>query len=264
MRFSTAECEQFDRDGYVVREGAFDRAAVAEMRDAIEVVVADVIDRATRPDAGPEARMGDGRRLQFSSQTVIQWEWREGSQEVRLLEPCDHFSDRFSALWDDVRFTDPMRDIVGGDIAPFTSKLNLKRPVEGSQFPWHQDYPYWYVFTPEHAGDVATAMLFLDDATIDNGALRVLPGSHRNGPAPRDPDDPTRFLADPRLIDEDAAHVLEVPAGSVCFFNAYLLHRSSPNTSAAHRRALLFSFQPAGRPRMHALEWRPHLVEELP
>ena len=39
-----AEREQFDRDGYVVREGAFDAAALADMRETVEVVVADVIE----------------------------------------------------------------------------------------------------------------------------------------------------------------------------------------------------------------------------
>jgi hypothetical protein len=48
--------------------------------------------------------------------------------------------------------------------------LNLKRPREGSPFPWHQDRPSWYVRTPEHAHEVATAML----AVAGNGALRVL------------------------------------------------------------------------------------------
>lgn len=264
LRFTDDEREVFARDGYVVRAGAFDRASVAMLRETAESVIADVVGHATRPDAGPEARMADGRRLQFSSRTVIQWEWREGSQEVRLIEPCDHFDERFAALWEDPRFVEPMQDLVGDDPAPFTSKLNLKRPREGSEFPWHQDFPYWYVFTPEHAADVGTAMLFLDDATPDNGALRVLPGSHRAGPAPRDPHDVTRFLADGRRIDESREHVLDVTAGTVCFFGPFLLHRSSPNTSPAHRRALLFSFQPAGRPRMHTLEWRPHLVENLP
>ena len=48
---------------------------------------------------------------------------------------------------------------------------------EGSEYPWHQDYPYWYVRTPFHAHEIVNAMIFLDDSAADNGALRVLPGS---------------------------------------------------------------------------------------
>jgi ectoine hydroxylase len=157
-RLSAGERERYERDGYLVREDVFDAQTLVDLRITVESVIADVVEQARRPGAGPEARMADGRRLQFSSRTVIQWEWQDGSREVRLIEPCDHFDEQLHALWDDPRFVEPMRDLVGGEVAPFTSKLNLKRPREGSPFPWHQDYPYWYVFTPEHAGDVATVM----------------------------------------------------------------------------------------------------------
>jgi Phytanoyl-CoA dioxygenase (PhyH) len=265
VRLSADECDRYVIDGYVVREAAFSAAEVQALRDSCEAVIARVVAHARRPEGGPEATMADGRRLQFSSNTVIQWEWRNGSQEVRMIEPCTHLDAHLDALYDEPRFTDPARDVLGVDeLAPFTSKLNLKRPREGSEFPWHQDYPYWYVFTPEYAADTATVMLFLDDASAGNGALRVLPGSHARGPAPRDPNDPTKFLADPTLIDADQEVVLEVSAGTVCVFGPYLLHRSSPNTTDAHRRALLYSFQPAGRPRLHEHQWRPHLVDDLP
>jgi len=41
---------------------------------------------------------------------------------------------------------------------------------------------------------------------------------------------------------------LEVPAGTVAFFGAFLLHRSLPNRTDGDRRALLYSYQPAGQP----------------
>jgi hypothetical protein len=43
-----------------------------------------------------------------------------------------------------------------------------------------------------------------------------------------------------------------------------LVHRSSPNESGGDRRALLFSFQPFGRPQMHERPFRAELVEQLP
>jgi ectoine hydroxylase-related dioxygenase (phytanoyl-CoA dioxygenase family) len=45
---------------------------------------------------------------------------------------------------------------------------------------------------------------------------------------------------------------LEVPAGTAVFFNSFLVHRSQPNRSENDRRALLYSYQPAGNP--HARE----------
>jgi ectoine hydroxylase len=260
-----AERSRYARDGYLVRPGAFAAHEVEALRHVVEEVVARVVARATRPDGGPEMRLGDGHRIQFSSRSAIQWEWREGSGEVRLLEPFTHLDARLAALWDDPRFVAPMRDALGvRDVGPYTCKLNLKRPHEGSQFPWHQDFPYWWAFAGEGAHDIATAILFLDDTTRANGAIHVLPGSHRHGPAARDPNDPTEFLADPARIDTAGEVAVEAAAGSILFLPSLLLHRSSANRSDRQRRAILLSFQPAGRPRQVELTWRPERVRELP
>jgi ectoine hydroxylase-related dioxygenase (phytanoyl-CoA dioxygenase family) len=265
LDFSAAERDAYARDGYVVRTSVWDRDELEALRDLVEAVIGGVAAHAGRPGAGPQFTMADGHRMQFSSGTVIQWEWAEGSRAVRLIEPFTHLHPRFAALWEDARLTAPMRDALGVDaVAPYTCKLNLKRAREGSQFPWHQDYTYWYAFTPATAHEIATAILFLDDAGADNGALRVLAGSHRRGPAARDPADPTRFLADPARLDLSAERAVAVPAGSLLMFPALMVHRSSPNTSARQRRAILLSFQPGGRPRQRELEWHPERVEDLP
>ena len=173
--------------------------------------------------------------------------------------------DRFAALFEDARLTAPVTRALGvDDLGPFTSKLNLKRAVEGSEFPWHQDYPYWYVAVDRAAADVATAIVFLDDADEGNGAVRVVPGSQLGGPVRRNPSDPTGYLTDPAAIDASREVVVEVSAGSVLWFGAFLVHRSSPNPSGRHRRALLPSWQPAGRPRLHEVPYRPERVAELP
>ncbi len=264
-RMDAAEREHFEREGFLLREHVFGPDELEPLRDAVEEVAARVADRARRSGAGPEIRLADGHRLQLSSRSAIQWEWAEGSGEIRLVEPCDHLDPRLAALFADPRFVEPMRDALGcEDVALFTTKLNLKRPREGSEFPYHQDFPYWYVRIEEDARDVATAVLFLDDADASNGALRVLPGSHRLGPAPRDPEDPTRSLADPHKLDRSGEVVVEAPAGSVLFFGSLLVHRSEANRSTRPRRALLPSFQPAGRPRWHDTPLRPEWVERLP
>ena len=254
----------FGDAGYLVRESVLDESECAELRAAAEDVSSLVVTRAERAGAGPVAELADGHRIQFSSRTAIQWEWAAGSREIRLLEPCDHLDPRFAELFADERLVQPARGELGEDVALFTSKLNFKRATQGSEFPWHQDYPYWYVAVGTHAEDVVTAIVFLDDATAENGAFRVIPGSHRNGPVMRDPSDPTRFLTSPAAVDAGDAVVIEAPAGTVVWFGAFLVHCSSPNRTARHRRALLPSWQPAGRGRLHDSPYRPERVEELP
>jgi ectoine hydroxylase-related dioxygenase (phytanoyl-CoA dioxygenase family) len=58
---------------------------------------------------------------------------------------------------------------------------------------------------------------------------------------------------DPAKFDSDKLIPLEVSAGSVAFFGAFLVHRSLPNNSNEDRRALLYSYQPAGNPHLSKL-----------
>jgi ectoine hydroxylase-related dioxygenase (phytanoyl-CoA dioxygenase family) len=101
---------------------------------------------------------------------------------------------------------------------------------------------------------VATAIVYLDDTTLANGCLEVSPGSHRSGQLPNrtDADAFGAFEMDP-VANADLPRVpVELPAGSVVLFGAFLAHATGPNTTGTHRRALLYSYQPPGHP--HSIE----------
>jgi ectoine hydroxylase len=235
------------RDGYVLRSEVFAPAELAAIATVCEEVVAELV------------RDRQGHRLQagsyvfdpdFARDVIIKWEG--DSDVVHGIEPCAHLDARLHTWATDPRFLLPMQDFTG-DAAPelFTEKLNLKRAGHGGVNPLHQDYPYW-VGVAEEPADVATAMLFLDDATVDNACLRVVPGSHTSGVWDRRTDG-SEFLGNE--IDAAAypgveSVALECPAGSVVMFGSYLVHHSEPNRSERERRALLFSYQPAGRAHM--------------
>jgi len=82
---------------------------------------------------------------------------------------------------------------------------------------------------------VATAICLLDDFTTDNGATRVVPGSHRST------DWPSKKVSDPAFI-HPKQRIVTAPAGSVLLFNGHLLHSATRNRSGARRRTLQFSF----------------------
>ena len=116
----------FGEQGFVVRDAVFTLAEVEALQSAAEEVASAVTAHATREGAGPEAALGDGHRIQFSSRTAIQWEWADDSRAIRLLEPCSHLDARFAALFGDDRLLDTARAELGGEVAPFTSKLELQ------------------------------------------------------------------------------------------------------------------------------------------
>lgn len=125
-----------------------------------------------------------------------------------------------------------------GAVKCMQTMLFVKPPGKQGQA-WHQDERY----IPTRDRSLIGAWIAIDDATIDNGCLWVVPGSHRNGYL-----FPTKAHGQPDEYDSsDMAHnfddskaiPVEVKAGSVVFFNGYLLHKSLKNRSQIYRRALV-------------------------
>lgn len=104
---------------------------------------------------------------------------------------------------------------------------------------WHQDER----FIPTRDRSLVGAWIAVDDADIENGCLWVLPGSHRTGQLFETRDHGQPDLFDPTDesfgFDDAGAQPVEVSAGTVVFFNGYLLHRSLPNRSADRPRMAL-------------------------
>jgi len=174
--------------------------------------------------------------------------WEGDTDIVHGIEPFAHLDERMKVWAHDARFTEPMQAFVG-DPNPslFTEKLNLKRPGLGGINPMHQDYPYW-IGEAEDPARVATAMLFLDDATLENGCLQVAPGSHKNGQWRKrtDTDEFGSNEIDQKAYADVVMQPLPLRAGSMVMFGSLLVHSSEPNRSALQRRALLFSYAPHG------------------
>ncbi|MFF8605511.1 phytanoyl-CoA dioxygenase family protein [Streptomyces sp. NPDC015346] len=254
---------QLDR-GFVLLPRLLGPAETAALGEAAESVLSRVTDKA-RDGKADVAVWPDGHRLEKVDGTTVHWEPEARPPAVRSLSPVTHLDPALDALWTDDRITAPMRRIVGAErLGRFTCKLNFKRAGVGSEFRWHQDYPYWYCCAGPDARDVATAMVFLDDVTADNGALVIVPGSHRAGPAPRDRAEPTGLLVDAERTDVRGAVTVEAPAGSVLMFPGLVVHRSGPNRTAHDRRSLLLCFQPADRPELAGLPYRPERLTDLP
>lgn len=248
-------------DGYVVRRGEFRSGEVAAIAALCEELTADVVrDRAEhRFNAGSYVFDPD-----LSRYVIIKWE--DGTDVVHGLEPFAHLSPELDEWAHDRRFLDPMRDLTGHpEPMLFTEKLNLKRAGYGGPNPLHRDFPYWKPATPR-AAKIATSMLFLDDADRQNGCLWVLPGSHGQHRW-KGRTDGDAFLAneiDTTELGDLELTPLEVEAGSVVHFGAFLVHRSAPNTSDRDRRALSFSYQPPIEPCPTQLELLQELASTAP
>ncbi|HWA23767.1 MAG TPA: phytanoyl-CoA dioxygenase family protein [Caulobacterales bacterium] len=231
------------RDGYLVRPEAISPGECGKLADACELAVSTVLGEARRLKVQSGGYIQEYRpRLR----TLVKWEPHFPAL-IQGIEPCSHLSRVIAAFGADERLVAPCRAIANhDDLAPFTEKLNLKRAACGGSFALHQDYPYWAPVS-KAADRIATAMVCIDDCTQESGCLEVAPGSHREGVRTcKTGTGGADFEMDPRAFDTSRMKPLEVAAGSVIFFGAFLVHRSAPNRSSRDRRALLYSYQPAG------------------
>ena len=112
--------------------------------------------------------------------------------------------------------------------------------------PWSIKDGFHHVHAPAEILDHILAIrLHLDDCGPENGALRVLPGSHKNG---RMPDEAIEAF---RLTHHEV--ICSLPKGGALLMKPLLLHASSRATRPSHRRVLHFEVTQAKLP--NGLEW---------
>ncbi|MBL8384037.1 MAG: phytanoyl-CoA dioxygenase family protein [Burkholderiales bacterium] len=137
-----------------------------------------------------------------------------------------------------------LQDLLGESVRLHGSKLNLKAPHFGSPVEWHQDWAFY----PHTNDDILAVGVMLDDTTVANGAMYVLPGTHK-GPTydHHGPDGYFCGAMDPDAcgLDFSKAVPCEGPAGSVSFHHVRVVHGSAQNTSDQSRGLLLYEMAAA-------------------
>lgn len=132
-------------------------------------------------------------------------------------------------------FKELSRRVYGKDtpIACFRAMFMNKPSHQGTLLPWHQD-----AWTNLDRQPLITLWTALDPATIENGCVEVLPGSHKFGRI--NPDDPSGFLTPAQIAEycpDDSGTFLELEPGEVVLLHNWLLHRSDVNRTPVSRRA---------------------------
>ncbi len=130
--------------------------------------------------------------------------------------------------------------LIGPNLRTNGNKLNLKYSSFGSPVEWHQDWSFY----PHTNDDLLAVGVCIDEMTMENGALMVIPGSHK-GPI-LDHHHKERGVFVGAVTDEDFNPSNAVPillgAGGISIHHARALHGSEPNTSPRPRRLLLFQY----------------------
>ncbi|MCM8729357.1 phytanoyl-CoA dioxygenase family protein [Hephaestia sp. GCM10023244] len=237
----------WNEQGFFIKRGLIDEDEVA----AIEAEIVAAI-RADPP------RNHGGERLYPTVDDLLIYPEKSPSPAAR--NPEDYIAKVFNghcvgtakAIATDPRLTDPLAPLLGANLDCFQSQFIFKNPGVIGQ-PWHQDsYYFRYDRQPQ-----ATVWVALSAATLDNGCLWVVPGSHRahevfdHVPDQR-PESLQGYL---EIVSQDTS--MEEPVlmepGDVLFFHSYLMHRSTDNIADYRRSAMVYHYAENGTQPIDAL-----------
>jgi phytanoyl-CoA hydroxylase len=245
MRLSVEQVAEFRERGMLLGPQLYTEAEAEELRLRLEDVIAG------KSVAKPEAlRNMLGESEQVVVQIVNIWEADEAF--------CKHAYNP--------ELCEMVAQLVGDDVLRvWHDQIQFKPPRIGGPTKWHQDHPYWPIIQP---ADLVSAWVALDDATLENGCMWMVPRSHRWGPHKGGTigEDPVTFKPQPDLsLIPEGESVEPVPCevrkGQVMFHHCLTWHGSPPNRSDRGRPAIAVHYMPGytryePTPRSHLMERR--------
>ena len=137
-----------------------------------------------------------------------------------------------------------VQHLLGTDIDCFLSQFIFKNPGAWGQ-PWHQDAFYF----PFDRGPQVGVWLAVTEATLANGCLHVVPGSHlepvHEHLLDRRPNANQGYV---EILDHDMSgeRPVTMAPGDLLIFHSHLMHRSKDNNSSAIRAAMVYHFGERG------------------
>jgi len=205
--------QQYRQEGYTICDQLLPPAELGPMADYLDQFIAEQGKAGRRPEHLDKPHVWDYRIRQMCSHPLI---------------------------------LDAIEQFIGPNIVLFSSHIISKAKGDGLAVPWHQAGNYW----PLEPMNVVTLWLAIDDSTLVNGCMKVIPHTQDTGPIEhvKDEHPETKVLHEAlpgHLIDESKAVNCVLQRGGASFHAPWLFHGSQPNTSTKRRCGFTMRFMPA-------------------
>ncbi len=222
MVLTNQELHRFHRDGYIVVRQLCKRADMEVLQPKLDCLHEQMA--TNQPD-----------------NVNCSWEDPEKKNRIRQLMNSENVVDELDQILHSDAMLDIVEQLIGSNIVKFHSKLMMKAAEDGSFTPWHQDWGYWQYKHREPKQ--VNCMLAIDPATKENGCIRFVRGSHKQGPIDHKDFQTHSFtIGLEGGLDAYEADIVELAPGDAVFFGPLIIHGSAPNTSKQHRRCNTFAF----------------------
>jgi len=213
-RLSADQVQAFQKDGYILyNQPVFPEDEFAELKNHFELK----LDYWTQKGRSPEHM----DTPHFTDTALFHWVLSD--HVLDLVEP-----------------------LIGPDIALWSTHFICKPAGVGKRVPWHEDSAYWgKVLDPM---EVVTVWLAVDPSMVENGCMRVIPGTHNNGYSEYQEVEAgqvfdTEIKSD--SFDESKAVDCILKPNECSIHHAKLIHGSNPNTGTQRRCGYTMRFVPA-------------------
>ena len=223
---STEQTERFHAEGYLILDPCLEEGELEALRERVRGIADGEVDF---PESSVEYEPGaSGRRMEH-------------------LRKINHPSRHDSFFVDHARhprILAAMVDLLGEDVKLFGDQLFMK-PPGGIEKTYHQDCPYF----PVRPMEVITAWVALDEVTVENGCMYVVPGSHKLGAVYHSEAWMVGERKDMKIpdaaIDRERERPVTLRAGGCSFHHGLIQHRSGANRTRSFRRGLATHYMTA-------------------
>lgn len=229
----TLELASYEENGYLFLENFFNEDEVKKLQMELQKLLSD--------NRGSE-----------KSEVILE----PDSKEVRSIFAVHKNNDCFRELAASPRLLAIVKQILGSEVYIHQSRINFKPGFKGKEFYWHSDFETWHAEDGMPRMRALSCSIALEDNTLYNGSLMVIPGSHRVfvsciGETPDDhykdslrrqeygvPDE----VSLTKLVDNNGIQMPVGKAGSVLLFDCNLMHGSSGNISPYPRSNIFYVY----------------------
>lgn len=221
MNLSPAQIDFFQQNGYLAIESILHPEELAQYVELYDQFLDGTIDTGSN-----RSDLGQGLGTDTTREAITQIMWP--SDFAPLTEMPYH-----------QRATSIAQGLLGPDIIMDFDMMINKAPQTNTPTPWHQDAAYWVDMPDKRALSI---WLALDEATLENGCMWYVPGSHLKGLRAHR----SAAKGGALVCEASEAEGIAVPLkpGSCVLHHGGTLHYSRGNSTDGPRRALIINFRP--------------------
>ena len=189
------------------------------------------------------ARSGAGsfRNLAIDDTDDVAAKNEAEEQMLQIMQMCERNLHYRRLLYHEP-ILDCVEDLIGPNIQLFHDQALYKPAHHGGPVFWHQDNAYWQCAP----ATLVSCWLTLDDVSVDNGAMQVIPGSHLQALEHERSASTNALLDNAERVDSSRAVAIELPAGGAMLHHCQTFHYTAPNKTARERRAFAIHFMTPG------------------